>query len=398
MATMAAPPERGQLLVIDDEEDILKALYRQFRRDYDVHSAKSADDGYRIMTQIPIQVIISDQRMPGMSGSEFFSRVKGDFPDAMRLLLTGYADIQAVITAINDGNIFRYITKPWDPVELDTIVREAFERYRLIVQNRTLMVELQQTNQQLEQRVLQRTTELAHANQRLMGLNKQKDYLLGMVAHDLRSPISAMYGWADLLTSNRLNPEEYQEFATAIQETSGKMLNLINNLLDISAIEQGELRLNLAPVDVRQFVGQVCRLNRRIGHMEGIELVTNVEPGLPQGLFDPNRIEQVLDNLIGNAFKFSAPGSVVTLDVRHSEDALEFSVADQGQGIPPEDLEIIFQPFRGAHNAQSSSGEKSHGLGLTICKRIVELHGGRIGVTSAPGEGSCFTFTLPMNI
>lgn len=395
---MAAPPERGQLLVIDDEEDILKALHRQFRRDYDVHSAKSADDGYRIMTQIPIQVIISDQRMPGMSGSEFFSRVKGDFPDAMRLLLTGYADIQAVITAINDGNIFRYITKPWDPIELDTIVREAFERYRLIVQNRTLMVELQQTNQQLEQRVLQRTTELADANQRLMGLNKQKDYLLGMVAHDLRSPISAMYGWADLLTSNRLNPEEYQEFATAIQETSGKMLNLINNLLDISAIEQGELRLNLAPVDVGQFVGQVCRLNRRIGRMEGIELATNVEPGLPQGLFDPNRIEQVLDNLIGNAFKFSAPGSVVTLDVRHSEDALEFSVADQGQGIPPEDLEIIFQPFRGAHNAQSSSGEKSHGLGLTICKRIVELHGGRIGVTSAPGEGSCFTFTLPMNI
>lgn len=394
---MAAPSERGHLLVIDDEEDILKALHRQFRRDYDVHIAKNADDGYRIMTHTPIQVIISDQRMPGMSGSEFFSRVKGDFPDAIRLLLTGYADIQAVITAINDGNIFRYITKPWDPVELDTIVREAFERYQLIVQNRTLMIQLQETNQQLEQRVIQRTAELAEVNERLVGLNQQKDYLLGMVAHDLRSPISAMYGWADLLASNRLDSEEYQEFATAIQETSGKMLTLINNLLDISAIEQGELRLNLAPVDVGQFVGQVCRLNRRIGRMEGIELVTNVEPGLPHGLFDPNRIEQVLDNLIGNAFKFSAPGSVVTLDVRHNSAALEFSVADQGQGIPPEDLEIIFQPFRGARKPQSSSGEKSHGLGLTICKRIVELHGGRIGVTSAPGEGSCFTFTLPMN-
>ena len=137
---------RPNLLLIDDEIDIVKSLYRQFRKNYGVYRANSAEEGYEIMTQVPIDVIISDQRMPGMKGSEFFDRVKNDYPDAIRLLLTGYADVQAVIEAINDGNIFRYITKPWDPIELKTIVREAFQKHDLIIKNRVLVKELQDTN------------------------------------------------------------------------------------------------------------------------------------------------------------------------------------------------------------------------------------------------------------
>lgn len=126
------------------------------------------------MTETPIYVIISDQRMPGITGAEFFGKIKTEFPDAMRLLLTGYADIHAVIAAINDGNIFRYIPKPWDPVELETIVREAFQRCALIIQNRRLVQELRDTNALLEQRVAERTTELADMNDRLKALNTQR--------------------------------------------------------------------------------------------------------------------------------------------------------------------------------------------------------------------------------
>lgn len=191
-ATMNDQTDRDQLLIIDDEEEVLRALYRQFRRDYAVHLANSAEAGYRIMTEFPVHVIISDQRMPGMNGAEFFGKIKTEFPDAVRLLLTGYSDIQAVIAAINDGNIFRYIVKPWDPLELDTIVREAFDRYHLLVENRLLLVKLQQANSDLEARVAARTAELADANERLKALNAQKDQFLGMAAHDMRTPITVI--------------------------------------------------------------------------------------------------------------------------------------------------------------------------------------------------------------
>ncbi|MCP5498155.1 MAG: response regulator, partial [Leptospiraceae bacterium] len=156
--------ENRNLLVLDDEEEILKALRRQFRKSYQIFDASTPKDAYIIMRENPIQVIISDQRMPEMNGTEFLSSVKSEFPDAIRLILTGYADIKAVIDAINAGNVFRYVTKPWDPVELDTIVNEAFEKYELTIRNRKLVEDLKTANELLEQRVKERTEELLKLN------------------------------------------------------------------------------------------------------------------------------------------------------------------------------------------------------------------------------------------
>jgi len=388
---------RGQLLVIDDEMEIIKALKRQFKHDYDVHIAASAAEGYQIMTEVPIQVIISDQRLPGMSGAEFFDRVKGDFPDAMRLLLTGYADIQAVIAAINDGNIFRYITKPWEPVELDTIVRQAFERYQLIIQNRHLVIELSEANAFLEERVTERTSELASANEHLMTLNVQKDRFLGMAAHDIRGPIGSVRGCADLLLTEQLSPNHVKEFHQVIRDTSEKILNLVNDLLDVSAIQTGNLSLRTQAVDVDTFLEKVWRLNRLIGEQKGITLELDVQPGLETTIFDTERIEQVLDNLIGNAFKFSQPHTAVRLSAEVYNDQLVIKVADEGPGIHPEDINKLFAEFS-TTRSRPTAGEQSTGLGLSICKRIVELHGGTIHMESRFGEGSTFAVTLPYSV
>ncbi|MFN8531074.1 MAG: hybrid sensor histidine kinase/response regulator [Anaerolineae bacterium] len=389
-------PERGHLLVIDDEEEILKALTRQFRRRYDVSIANSADDGLRIMTETPIHVIISDQRMPGMNGVEFFNRVKSEFPDAIRLLLTGYADIQAVIAAINDGNVFRYIPKPWDPVELDTIVSEAFQRYRLIVQNRLLLVELQEANALLERRVEERTTELAEANARLKEMDTTKDAFLGMAAHDLRTPITIIRGYTDLLLDPRTLPENMRDFIEHIRQTTQEMLNLLNDLLDITAIQSGKITLQPDIVDVYRFVDRVVRLNRRLGEQKGIGLVVDLAPAMPPFMFDPGRIEQVLNNLISNAFKFSHSETSVTVSAQLVDDGdlLEFSVTDQGQGIPADDIDKLFTAFQKV-SPKPTGSERSTGLGLSICKRLVELHYGMIGVESEVGVGSRFYFRLP---
>ncbi|MDL1899792.1 hybrid sensor histidine kinase/response regulator [Anaerolineae bacterium CFX9] len=397
---MTAAPERslmeekGNLLVIDDEEEILKALYRQFRRDYNVFTARSAEDGFKVMIETPIQVIISDQRMPGMNGSEFFGRVKNEFPDAIRLLLTGYADIQAVIAAVNDGNIYRYITKPWNPLDLSATVREAFERYHLIVQNRRLLIELQEANALLESRVAERTALLEDANARLAALNAQKDAFMGMAAHDLRTPITIVQGFIDLLLHPKTPPGEFREFVMIIQETMQNMLNLLNDILDITAIESGNVALKPTKINVREFMDRIIRFNRMIGDQKQIHLELDLQPDLPEWTFDPGRIEQVLNNLIGNAFKFSFAETTTCVSVSQTPDGLSFSVRDQGQGIPADEIDKVFGAFQKV-STQPTGNEMGTGLGLSICKRIVELHGGRIFVESTPGEGTIFTFTLP---
>lgn len=387
----------GHLLIVDDETEILRSLRRQFRRKYQVFEANSADEGYRIMCETDIQVIISDQRMPGMTGTEFYGRVKAEFPDAIRLILTGYSDIKAVIAAINEGNVFRYITKPWDPQELDAIVREAFERYWLVKHNRLLMAELQTANQELEARVQARTAELEAANQELIALNQQKDGFLGMAAHDLRNPLSSIRGFAKLIAEDPAvaETEELGTFTDIIIKNSDHMLSLLDSLLDASQIQRGKLTLHPRPIHPEQLAADALDIHSRAGNQKGIRLISDISPDLPAVPMDPERIRQVLDNLISNAFKFSPTDTTVKLAVAGDTDGLRFSVRDQGLGIKPEELDRLFGEFQ-TTSTRSVDGQKGFGLGLAICKRIVEAHGGRIGVESEYGRGSCFYFTVPL--
>ena len=387
---MNEPEQTGtcahNLLIIDDERDILSALRRQFRKDYKVHIAASAEEGLELMTEHPIQVIISDQRMPGMKGAEFFDRVKHDFPDATRLLLTGYADIQAVIEAINDGNIFRYITKPWDPVELNTIVREAFDRHDLIVKNKQLLDALQEANMDLEKRVDERTASL-------IALNNQKDRMIGIVAHDLLGPLGTIRMCNEVTSASGTSDSVRTEFYGLIEETTEKAIQLITDLLDVSAIATGNLVLKKREVLLHDLLAKVIRHNTPLGANKGIDLEL-VDEAPDSWNIDSHRIEQVLDNLIGNAFKYSHSETKVTLRAYEEKQHLRIDVTDQGQGIRAEEMDQLFGEFQKTNTLPTGS-ESSNGLGLSICKRIVELHGGTIQASSEFGVGSMFSIALP---
>ena len=389
------PKTRGQLLIIDDEEEILKALRRQFRREYDVYIAVNAEEGLRIIKEVPIQVIITDQRMPGVTGVQFLAQAKKELPDATRLLLTGYADIQAVIDAINEGNVFRYITKPWNTQELATIVREAFERHALLVQNRRLVEELKAANAQLEQRVQERTAELAEANARLRAANAQKDYFISMAAHDLRNPLTLILGFVEsVLDYPDCTEEERRRYLTLVRRSAEGMVRLLDDLLDLAQIERGQIELRPAAVDLGTFLGEVVEANRLIADRKGITLASELPSEPITAWFDRDRIEQVLNNLISNAVKFSRSGTTVTVGATATADEVRIAVVDQGPGIPAEETARIFGEFtRGS--ARPTAGERSTGLGLAICQRIVALHSGRIEVDSEVGRGSRFVVVLP---
>src|SRR5688500_7475583 len=137
---------RHTLLVVDDEPDVVKSVQDLLRLDYRVLGATRAINAAKMLEEQEVHVVMTDQRMPEMTGVEFLKKIRGEYPDAIRLLFTGYADIRAVIDAINQGNVYRYITKPWDPDELQTIIREACERYDLIVERKELLAELTEKN------------------------------------------------------------------------------------------------------------------------------------------------------------------------------------------------------------------------------------------------------------
>lgn len=383
------------LLVIDDEPEIVRALFRQFRRDYVVHTATSAADGLQIMAEQPVHVVITDQRMPEMAGSSFLARIKGDYPDAIRLLLTGYADIQVVIKAINEGAVYRYITKPWDPLELESTVRQAFDAHRLIDRNARLMAALEEANAHLEERVRQRTAELDGANARLRALDEVKNEFLGMAAHDLRNPLCTISGAAKLMLEMDLSESVRRELLDSVSGASEYMLDLINDLLDVATIEQGQITLQTAPMAAMDLLERVLHQNRHAATAKGIELRMEGADGLPLLRIDPARVTQVLNNLVSNALKFSYPGTSVTVSVRATDGpALELSVQDEGQGIPDDEIDKVFGKFhRGSLRA--TGGERSTGLGLAISKVLIERHGGAIEVDSEVGVGSCFRFTLP---
>jgi len=386
-----------KLLIIDDEIEITKSIARQFRRKYQVFSATSASEGMEIMEKEHVQVILSDQRMPDMTGVDFFSVIKDKYPDALKLLITGYSDIEAVIGAINEGQVFRYVTKPWNPNELESIVKEAFEKYELITNNRRLMLSLQDSNIRLEEKVKIRTSELETLNSRLSDLNKEKNSYIGMVAHDLRNPIGIAEAFSDLLLEefDTLTKDSQLEYIGLINQSCSFSLDLIHSFLDISKIEAGIFDLNLSLQDYISFLTDNVKRNAMLARNKSQSIVIETSLSEINFCFDKNKIEQVLNNLLGNAMKYSAANTQITIEVSSSGQWMTTRIMDEGQGIPQDELETVFHPYK-TTSVKATSDEKSTGLGLAIVKKIIESHHGEVAVESEVGKGSVFSFKIPL--
>jgi signal transduction histidine kinase len=245
--------------------------------------------------------------------------------------------------------------------------------------------------------------ELAKKNVELARLNEQKNQFLGIAAHDLRNPLEVILTYSEFLledTAAVLGPEQTGLIHT-IRSSSEFMLRLVEDLLDVTRIEAGRLELDLVPADLPAIVAANVGRNRVLAAKKGIEISLQSQGEIPRMKLDVAKIEQVLDNLIGNAVKFSSPGSPVDVRLDRDEDRdgerVILSVRDRGPGISAEVLSHLFEPFSRAH-VRGTSGEKGAGLGLAIVQRIVTGHGGEIRVESEPGKGATFRVCLPLSL
>lgn len=241
------------------------------------------------------------------------------------------------------------------------------------------------------------TRQLQKKNVLLNKLNDQKNEFIGMAAHDLRNPISIIIGYCEFIleeAAGRL-PEQHIRFLQIILHSSEFMLKMLNELLDIAKIESGKLILNKEPVSPEKLIQGNIALNRLIAEKKDITINVEIFEDIPQINADPDKIEQVLNNLVSNAIKFSNPGTKITVSAFRSKEYITVMVKDQGQGIADEDIEKLFKPFS-KFSTKATAGEKSTGLGLTISKKIIMGHGGKIWVESKVGEGTTFYFNLPI--
>lgn len=237
---------------------------------------------------------------------------------------------------------------------------------------------------------------LAKQNVELERLNEEKDRLLGMVAHDLRNPLTAITGLAEAVASGRAGDvdDATAHLVGRIAHIGRRMAALVDDLVDLAAVASGRVRLDLEDVEVAEVVADVVELLAFDAEDKHITIHVAVEDGASVQA-DRGKLHQVVQNLLDNAVKYSPEGATVEVDVEVVGDRLQVAVADEGVGIPAEELDDLFQPF-GTTSATTTAGEPSTGLGLAIVRRLVEAHGGEVGVASEPGVGSTFTVRLPL--
>ena len=240
--------------------------------------------------------------------------------------------------------------------------------------------------------------EKARLHEQLVRLNSEKNRFLGMAAHDLRSPLSGINGLLQIMRDDpSLSGEQRLEMVNLMIEACAGMVPLIDDLLDMAAIEAGTISLNYAPVSIRPFFEKTIAFNASLARAKGTDVKFECGAGLPETVrWDPHRITQLINNLVSNAVKYSPPHSVVRVEVGPAaRGGVQVRVIDQGPGISREEQAGLFKPYSRT-KARPTGGEKSTGLGLAIARRVVSAHGGTIGVDSQVGSGAAFWFILPV--
>ena len=366
------------ILVVDDTASSRAVLAKGLSAvGYETALAASGEEALASVSNRRPDLILLDVMMPGLSGLEVLERLRKTYSstDLPVIMVTGATDARDVVSALEAG-ANDYMTKP-----VDLGVCSARIRTQLALG--VAAAELRETTRTLSVR-----------NAELERLDREKNHLLGMAAHDLRNPLSVIKFYSDfLLNEYECTPEERQHFLRTILTTSDSMVTLLDDILSMARIESGELQLNMQSTDISTLIEEKVSLNRVLAGAKQMEIQMRL-PALPLMMIDGPKIGQVLDNLLTNAVKYSPPPNRIDVAAESEAGLVSISVTDHGPGIPEAEQPQVFLPFRRT-SVRSTGGEASTGLGLAIARRIIEGHGGTIGLESAVGHGSRFWFSLP---
>jgi signal transduction histidine kinase len=382
---------KHSLLVVDDEPDLVHSVQDLLRFEYRVLGATRATEGLKIMEREHVHIVMSDQRMPEMTGVEFLKRLREQYPDTVRLLFTAYADITAVVDAINQGNVYRYISKPWEPRELQAVLRQAVEHYDLLAERKRLVAELENKNRELET-----------ANAELRQANEMKKAFIKVASHELRTPLTIVQGLADLAQRQTEISLPLRHWLERIYAGSIRLNERVDQMLKLLLANHFERPLNRQEADLTMLLRTAAADVGTFVEQRYQTLELDLPADLGTIYVEAEKIRDSVFQLLCNAVKFTRDGGMVRVSAARLPDGgVQIQVTDTGVGIEAECLPRIFDPFFTRFDvSRHSSGvyefdRRGLGLGLSVVKAFIEMHGGQVTVQSEVGKGSTFTITLP---
>ncbi len=374
-------PEKPCVLYLDGNPENRKEFTDNFSADLLILTASSADEGNTLLCHHDVQAVIGTVNLAEGSIINFFSEIYSSFQDVFRILILDRADPETCISATNQAHVYHIFTGPYDREEMKVVIQRGLE---ILSQKRLLEKQI-------------RHIEIGEASRMAENANRLKSQFLANMSHEIRTPLNAIIGMGHLTMETTLS-EKQHDYIAKINQASHSMLDIINDILDLSKIEAGKLELNTSEFnmeDILQNVTDIASINDR---QNNVELIVSTAPDVPTNLIgDPLRLSQILINLINNATKFTDMGEIIigteVVDKNEDNVTLRFSVLDTGIGMTPKQQGAVFEAFRQAdtstHNHYGGTG-----LGLTISRLLVGLMGGNLQVESQLGQGSTFSFEL----
>ncbi len=371
------------LLIVDDEPMVVQTLQMQLaplaNEGVWIEGALSAQEALELIPGLPapLAVVIADYLMPGLKGDDLLIEIHRQVPQAKLILLTGQAEAHNVGKIVNQAPLYRYIPKPWDPLDLLLTTREALHTYHLERAYETL-------SQTLEER-------LAAQNQAL--LQATPDTWVHQVSHDLKGPLSGLKQLATLLKEQPDLPPKAKNYATLLSNSLSELEVYVQNLLDI-AKSKNNARLQKRSFSWGDLARELQAMLLPQASAKGITLHLEV-PETP-GWGDPTYLKQAFLNLLSNAIKFTPPHKKVSFQVQSTDREDKVWITDEGIGMDEATIRSLWDPARRPVRP-GTAGEAGTGLGLPLVKTIIESHNGHIQVSSQPQQGTTFQITLPRN-
>ena len=388
--------KEARLLVVDDEESLRITTAAIFEKEgYVVDTASSGDEAIELLSREDYDLVLTDLHMEGGDGLSVLNSIRRQAPLTISVVLTGFASVESAIAALQEG-AYDYLVKPCDIESMKHTIRRGVEHRRLMLAEQKARADLRQLNQDLEQRIEERTAELTRLNVELAEANRAKDVFLATLSHELRTPLTPVVGWIKLLRSGTLDEKSVLQALDAIERNAWLQSRLIDDLLDTSRIATGKLHFEPKPTDFNTAVKAAVDTVRALAAGRNIELIMSLWPAslIVQG--EPVRLQQIAWNLVSNAIKFTDVGGKVIVSTTPKGNYALLEVVDTGIGIEPEFLPHVFDRFRQA-DGSTSRRHGGLGLGLAIADALAKMHGGRLEARSeGVGHGAKFSFQIDL--
>lgn len=382
-------PSNVTVLLVDDQAIIGESVRRVVAEASDIqfHFCQRPTEALALAAKIHPTVILQDLVMPEMNGLDLvrYFRAAPTTRQVPLIVLSSREDpeVKAEAFALGAND---YLVKLPDSLEMLARIRYHSRAYTHMLERNQAFAQLERQNQ-----------DIAEKNHALEQLNQEKNEFLGIAAHDLKNPLSAVKGLAEMVEEDcaDMEVEEIRESAEKIRVAAAKMFNLITTLLDVNAIESGKMNVTLAATDLLPLVSTVVEDYRLRAEQKQITLHFHAPDAPVMAIADENTVQQILDNLVSNAVKYSPPGKSVLVSLYPKNGQIRCSISDQGPGLNDEDKKKLFGKFNRL-SAKPTAGEHSTGLGLFIVKKLAEAMRGDVWCDSEPGRGATFTIALPV--